>query len=76
MAPKSPMTHTVYAVVPKGIDSEVHVRTAQLDGIEYAELREWIPSLKEYGRGMWFPSDKSSIDQVIAGLNAIKKANK
>lgn len=58
--------------VRKAVDLEMHVRVIKLDDIEVVEMRDYIPSLKEYGRGYWVP--KAAIKDVIDAL--VKAGNK
>lgn len=72
MAMKVDSKHDVRLTVRKAGDLETHVRTIEIDGSRYVELRDYIPSLEEYGRGYWFPFDKGflvSLSKVIAEIS-------
>lgn len=51
-------------------DLDTHVRVIEIEGQRRVELRDYIVSLGEYGRGYWFPED--DLDRVIDALLAIK----
>lgn len=51
-------------------DLDTHVRRIEVDGQVRIELRDYIVSLGEHGRGYWFPED--DLDDVIDALIAIK----
>jgi hypothetical protein len=42
----------VFETIQKADDLEVKVSKVTFDGREYAEIREYVPSLNEYGRGI------------------------
>lgn len=54
----------VLAKLRKSNDLETHVRALNIDGVGAVELRDYIPSLDEYGRGYWVLADKT----VLAAL--------
>lgn len=56
--------HERIAVAP---DLEVHVSTVKAAGHALYEVRNFVPSTKEYGRGITFPTGRPSAD-VIAAL--------
>lgn len=64
---------TVHARARYVPDKEVHVCEVQTDqdGV-YVDVREFIPSLNTYGRGILFPIDL--LDTVEMGLRAIRQA--
>lgn len=49
-----PAQVVILARIPKARDLETHVREVDVDGTLVLELRDFIPSLSEYGRGYWF----------------------
>lgn len=60
-------TRTVHAVTPKANDIEIHVSTLEVDnGDRYTDIREYVVSLQQYGRGITFPQNKTA--PVIEGL--------
>lgn len=67
---------TVHTSVPKAADVEIHV--SEIDSGEhgnYVEIREYIPSIEQYGRGLTFPWDADNLDDVIAALKDIRAAS-
>jgi hypothetical protein len=40
----------------KGRDLEMHISFTRIEGLEFVELRDFIPSADEYGKGYLFPS--------------------
>lgn len=61
---------TTVAVFHKLPDLDTHVRIIEIDGQSRVELRDYIVSLDEYGRGYWFP--ENDLDAVIRALTSIK----
>lgn len=59
----------VHARVPYVTDKEVHVSTVQSpqDG-KFVDVREYIPSLEEYGRGITVPL--RLLHEVLQGLES------
>lgn len=68
---KNPAKKRVVAVVPKSADLECHVRVVEVENVRVLELRDYIPSLDEYGRGFWIPLSESAIFGVINGLTEV-----
>lgn len=68
---KTPAKASVLGDVIKAPDLRMHVRVVEVDGMRVAELRDYIPSLGEYGRGYWIPLTESAIYGVIAALQEV-----
>lgn len=64
----SPSAETVLATVRKASDLESRVRFVQVDGFKVVEIRDFIPSLGEYGRGYWIPADRVSLSVIAQAL--------
>lgn len=60
--------------VPKQPDIDTHVRVVRVEGVEVLEIRDYIDSLGEYGRGYWFPLE--ALDDVIAAFQQVKASIK
>lgn len=45
----------VIARIEEDRDLEVHVSVLTTEGHDYVEIREYVPSLKQYGRGITVP---------------------
>lgn len=58
----------VLSTIRKTADLETHVRLVEVDGVSVLELRDYIPSLKEYGRGYWIPADGATVSQLAQAL--------
>jgi len=67
----NPASTVVIAVLPKAPDLEMHVREIDIDSVRLVEFRDFIPSLREYGRGYWFPKTSDSIYGLINALTEI-----
>lgn len=52
----------------KAPDLETHIRTVDVDGVRVIELRDYIVSLKEYGRGYWVPLNPEVLEALEAAL--------
>lgn len=61
-------TEKVLVSVRKATDLDLRVRIVKVDEVEVVELRDYIPSLEEYGRGYWMPSDRETINAVVQAL--------
>jgi hypothetical protein len=57
----------------KGRDLEMHVSFTKIEGLEFVELRDFIPSLEEYGKGYLFPS--SLLAEVVEVLTEMDRYN-
>lgn len=62
-----------YGEILKANDLVTHVRTVNVDGVQVVELRDYIPSLGDYGRGYWIPREPEALSAVIDAL--VKIAN-
>lgn len=65
----SPITREVVLTVPRKYDIEIHVSKATIDEAEYVDIREYVVSLQQYGRGIVLP--KTSLYEVIGALHSI-----
>lgn len=54
-------------------DLEVHASTIRSAGQTFFELRQYIPSLKQYGRGVTVPGDATTVTHVIEGAQAHRR---
>lgn len=45
----------VYATLTKGADLQLRVKVTWIDGLEFVNLRDYIPSTGEDGKGILFP---------------------
>lgn len=59
------MKRKVHTKTPIAEDLEVHTSTVRAGGQTFFEVRQYIPSLKQYGRGVTLPHE----DRVFADLN-------
>lgn len=60
-----PYQRKVLLSAPRKFDLDVHVSRVEVDGVEYYDIREYIPSLRQYGRGILVPR-KLAVDVVAA----------
>lgn len=67
----NPAKSRVVSVITKAPDLECHVRVVDVDGVRTAEFRDYIPSLKEYGRGYWMPLTQASLYGLMNGLTEV-----
>jgi hypothetical protein len=68
----TPASDTLYAEVPKAQDLVTRVRTVEVGGSTVVEMRDYIPSLQEYGRGYWVPLESNAITTIIDALMKIE----
>jgi hypothetical protein len=71
MAATSPIRHKVYSKIPKGPDMELHIKVTRADGQELVNVRDFITSLKQYGRGVLF--DAALLPRVIEELQELER---
>lgn len=58
----------VHTKVTKAEDLEIHVSTITTEHGQFSEVREYVPSIDQYGRGLTFPSElRSKIAKGLAG---------
>lgn len=62
------MRRKVHKKIDVAPDLEVHVSTVRVATQTLTEIRNYIPSTKEYGRGVTFPS--RVMDEISHGLIA------
>lgn len=60
------MKTSLASSLTRGPDLELHVRTIEVDGEELLDIREYVPSAENYGRGVTVPA--SLRKQLIAAL--------
>jgi len=54
----------------KGRDLEMHISFTRIEGLEFVELRDYIPSQDEYGKGYLFPSRMlTEVLEVLAEMD-------
>lgn len=56
----------VITVVSKDTDLEMHVSTLHTDRGKFIDVREFVPSLAQYGRGVTYPERFN--EDVLNGL--------
>ena len=61
----------VYSKIPKDGETELHVKITKADGLELVNLRDFIPSLKLYGRGVLF--DVALLPRVSEELQELER---
>jgi len=71
MAAPRPFKDKVYSKLPKGGDLQLHIKITKADGLEMVNLRDFIPSLKLYGRGVLF--DVALLPAVIEELQELQR---
>lgn len=71
MATPRPFKDKVYSKLPKGGDLQLHIKVTKADGLEMVNLRDFIPSLKLYGRGVLF--DVTLLPAVIEELQELQR---
>lgn len=71
---KDPASTRVIQTVEKSSDLECHLRVVEIEGVNVVEMRDYIPSLQEYGRGYWLPLRSDVIFSLINGLTDVARA--
>jgi hypothetical protein len=62
------LNENLLASVRKASDLEARIRFVEVDGVKVVEIRDFIPSLGEYGRGYWIPADRATVSAVAQAL--------
>lgn len=70
---KNPASVRVIQKIEKAPDLECHIRIVEIESVKVVELRDYIPSLKEYGRGYWIPLKADSVFSIINGLTEVAR---
>lgn len=65
------LTRTVHSRAPKTSDIEIHTSTVQSDSGRFVEIREFVVSLEQYGRGITFPLTEGLLDSLLNGLHSM-----
>lgn len=62
----------VIARVKKAEDLEVHTCRARVDGVTVLDIRDYVPSTREYGRGTSLPWNTETRKILMAALREAK----
>jgi hypothetical protein len=62
------LNRTVHSRVAKTSDIEIHVSTLVTDNGTFTEVREYVKSLDQYGRGLTFPATDAILLALELGL--------
>lgn len=65
---KPSTTDQTIVTIPKANDLETHLRIVKVDGVRALELRDYIPSLDEYGRGYWLPLQREPLNELLQAM--------
>lgn len=68
-----PTRDKVMKKLRKGPDLELHIKLTWIDGLEFVNIRNYVPSAGEYGKGVLFPS--SMLESVHEELGRILDYN-
>lgn len=71
MTTTAPIKSKVYGRLNKEPDVQLHIKVTKADGLELVDLRDFIVSLKQYGRGILFES--RLLPQVIEELVELQR---
>lgn len=63
----------VLARLPRTDDLEVHLRLVDVDGEVFVELRQYVISLKKYGRGVWLHKDPEVLTMLRDAIDRLLK---
>lgn len=71
MQQMNPASARVVAEITKAPDLRAHVRVVEVEGMRVVEIRDYIPSLGEYGRGYWVPLTEAAVYGILSGLQEV-----
>lgn len=63
----------VIKTLVKGHDLELKIATVWMDNLQFVEIRDFIPSTGEYGKGAVFPL--ALLGQVLEALQYVEEYN-
>lgn len=69
-----PVLRKVLGKVTKSDDLEVHTCMASLAGVTVLDIREFVPSLQQYGRGTTLPWNTETLKVMRAALRNVDPA--
>jgi len=72
--PKKPASTRVVQSIKKGPDLECHLRVVDVEGTRVVEFRDYIPSLRSYGRGYWIPLTEDEVFSMVNGLTEVARS--
>lgn len=72
----NPAAARVVGTVQKSPDLECHVRVVEVENVKVVEIRDFIPSLGEYGRGYWMPISEDAIYGIVSLLTEVANQEK
>ncbi len=52
--------------IPKASDLKLAIKTTRIDGVEYVDIRDYVPSTEVYGKGVLF--ERHLLTDVIDAL--------
>lgn len=61
-------SRTVHSRAAKTSDIEIHVSTLETSAGKFVDIREYVVSLEQYGRGITFPATDELVASVSGGL--------
>lgn len=70
----APIKRVVLSRIPKADDLEVHVSKATLNGVVVIDVRDYVPSLKKYGRGTTLPASAETLKALTDAVWEVKHA--
>lgn len=54
MPESNPVKSKIIETIPKAEDLKLAVRTVKIEGVEYIDIRDYVPSTKTFGKGVLF----------------------
>lgn len=69
MSESSEVESKVHAHIPKAFDLQLIVRTLRVEGTEYVDIRDFVPSTKEHGKGVIF--ERRLLGEVVEALGRL-----
>lgn len=83
MPERNPVKFKTIETIPKADDLKLAVRTMAIEGVEYIDIRDYVPSTKTFGKGVVFRRHVlpdlvkalSTLDEYLGGSSSSTKVH-
>ena len=64
------MSDQIIAKIPRADDLEIHIKYTVIEGLEFLNIREYVPTRDWYGRGISIPLTEDDMTLLLGGIYA------